>query len=127
MINVGYDAQTPRVIQLSIFSLSPGLVQFRSPQVQQRIISSCLAPLRYLDDTGAPTEVYPQNPNGSPQGLAGLSSRDGRHLAMMPHPERCTFGWQWPWAPRELQSSLSTTSPWLRMFTNAAAWCSHQP
>lgn len=103
-----------------------GLVQFRSPQVQQRIISSGLAPLRYLDDTGAPTEVYPQNPNGSPQGLAGLTSRDGRHLAMMPHPERCTFGWQWPWAPRELQSSLSTTSPWLRMFTNAAAWCSHQ-
>uniref|UniRef100_A0A6Q2ZI38 Phosphoribosylformylglycinamidine synthase n=1 Tax=Esox lucius TaxID=8010 RepID=A0A6Q2ZI38_ESOLU len=96
-----------------------GLVQFRSPQARQRIISSGLAPLRYLDDTGTPTEVYPQNPNGSPEGLAGLSSRDGRHLAMMPHPERCTMGWQWPWAPPEFRSSLGTTSPWLRMFTNA--------
>ncbi|KAM9763176.1 phosphoribosylformylglycinamidine synthase isoform 1-T1 [Menidia menidia] len=100
-----------------------GLVQFRSSGAKDLILSSGLAPLRYLDDQGCPTEEYPMNPNGSPQGVAGLCSRDGRHLAMMPHPERCTLGWQWPWAPRDLRPSL-TPSPWLRMFQNAAKWCS---
>uniref|UniRef100_UPI0037E9C471 phosphoribosylformylglycinamidine synthase isoform X1 n=2 Tax=Semicossyphus pulcher TaxID=241346 RepID=UPI0037E9C471 len=99
-----------------------GVMQFRTPHVQDRILSGGLAPLRYLDDRGLPTEEYPLNPNGSPGGVAGLCSGDGRHLAMMPHPERCTLSWQWPWAPRGLQASL-TPSPWLRMFENAAAWC----
>uniref|UniRef100_A0AAX7SFK8 Phosphoribosylformylglycinamidine synthase n=1 Tax=Astatotilapia calliptera TaxID=8154 RepID=A0AAX7SFK8_ASTCA len=98
-----------------------GLVQFRSSRAQDLIISGGLAPLRYLDDQGHPTEEYPLNPNGSPQGIAGLCSRDGRHLAMMPHPERCTLSWQWPWAPRDFRPSL-TPSPWLRMFKNAASW-----
>lgn len=101
-----------------------GLMQFRSSMAQDLIISGGLAPLRYLDEQGFPTEEYPLNPNGSPQGVAGLCSRDGRHLAMMPHPERCTLSWQWPWAPRELRPSL-VPSPWLRMFKNAAAWCSN--
>ncbi|XP_014847333.1 PREDICTED: phosphoribosylformylglycinamidine synthase isoform X1 [Poecilia mexicana] len=101
-----------------------GLMRFRSPWAQDLITSSGLAPVRYLDDQGSPTEEYPLNPNGSPQGIAGLCSRDGRHLAMMPHPERCTLGWQWPWAPRDLRPALSP-SPWLRMFRNAAAWCSN--
>ncbi|XP_024134719.1 phosphoribosylformylglycinamidine synthase isoform X2 [Oryzias melastigma] len=101
-----------------------GLMQFRSTKAQDLIISGGLAPLRYLDDHGLPTEEYPLNPNGSPQGVAGLCSRNGRHLAMMPHPERCTLSWQWPWAPRELRPSLAP-SPWLCMFKNAAAWCSN--
>ncbi|XP_034036272.1 phosphoribosylformylglycinamidine synthase [Thalassophryne amazonica] len=100
-----------------------GLMQFCNSQAQDRIISDDLAPLRYLDDQGCPTEEYPMNPNGSPQGIAGLCSRDGRHLAMMPHPERCTLSWQWPWAPRDFKVSLRP-SPWMRMFKNAAAWCS---
>jgi len=98
-------------------------MRFRSPPAEDRILSGGLAPLRYLDDQGDPTEEYPLNPNGSPRGVAGLCSGDGRHLAMMPHPERCTLGWQWPWAPRDFRPSL-TPSPWLRMFQNAAAWCS---
>jgi phosphoribosylformylglycinamidine synthase len=40
--------------------------------------------------------AYPNNPNGSPLGIAGLCSDNGRHLAMMPHPERCTYPWNWP-------------------------------
>uniref|UniRef100_A0A672ZJ90 Phosphoribosylformylglycinamidine synthase n=1 Tax=Sphaeramia orbicularis TaxID=375764 RepID=A0A672ZJ90_9TELE len=100
-----------------------GLMQFSSSQAQDQIISGGLAPLRYLDDQGHPTEEYPLNPNGSPQGIAGLCSADGKHLAMMPHPERCTLSWQWPWAPRDFRPSLEP-SPWLRMFKNAAAWCS---
>ncbi|CAN9500611.1 unnamed protein product [Ophioblennius macclurei] len=102
-----------------------GLMQFRSSEAQKMVLSSGLAPLRYLNDEGHPTETYPLNPNGSPGGIAGLCSKDGRHLAMMPHPERSTLSWQWPWAPREFRASLAH-SPWLRMFRNAAAWCSNQ-
>lgn len=105
------------------FFFSIGLMRFRNAQVLDDITSAGLAPVRYLDDDSRPTEEYPLNPNGSPRGVAGLCSRDGRHLAMMPHPERCTLGWQWPWAPRSFRPQLET-SPWLRMFRNAAAWCS---
>uniref|UniRef100_A0A3B1K177 Phosphoribosylformylglycinamidine synthase n=1 Tax=Astyanax mexicanus TaxID=7994 RepID=A0A3B1K177_ASTMX len=99
-----------------------GLMQFRCPEAQDRLISASLAPVRYIDDSGAPTETYPMNPNGSAQGIAGICSPDGRHLAMMPHPERAVLGWQWPWVPQPLRASLKP-SPWLRMFQNAAAWC----
>ena len=78
-----------------------------------------LACLRYVDESGAATEAYPQNPNGSPAGIAGLCSADGRHLAMMPHPERCYLHWQLPHIPRELGWDPKAPSPWLRMFQNA--------
>uniref|UniRef100_A0A8C9SZA2 Phosphoribosylformylglycinamidine synthase n=1 Tax=Scleropages formosus TaxID=113540 RepID=A0A8C9SZA2_SCLFO len=99
-----------------------GLMRFRSSEAQERVVGGTLGPLRYMDDSGSPTEVYPLNPNGSPGGLAGLCSPDGRHLAMMPHPERTVLSWQWPWAPGPLRASLPS-SPWLSMFRNAAAWC----
>ena len=56
-------------------------MQFRSDETQKQVIDSSLAPLRYVDDSGHPTEEYPLNPNGSPQGVAGVCSADGRHLA----------------------------------------------
>ncbi|XP_012683728.2 phosphoribosylformylglycinamidine synthase isoform X2 [Clupea harengus] len=99
-----------------------GLMQFRSDETQKQVIDSSLAPLRYVDDSGHPTEEYPLNPNGSPQGVAGVCSADGRHLAMMPHPERATLGWQWAWVSGPLRTSM-TPSPWLSMFKNAVAWC----
>ncbi|KAG8140824.1 putative Phosphoribosylformylglycinamidine synthase protein [Naja naja] len=88
--------------------------------------SSRLAPLRYVDDQGLPTEEYPLNPNGSPMGIAGVCSPDGRHLAMMPHPERCVLPWQWPWMPTSWRQSVKV-SPWLRMFQNACEWCVRYP
>ncbi len=81
-----------------------------------------LAPIRYVDDDAKITEAYPFNPNGSPAGIAALCSPDGRHLAMMPHPERSVLTWQWGWMPEELKKSLAA-SPWLRMFHNAREWC----
>jgi phosphoribosylformylglycinamidine synthase len=81
-----------------------------------------LAPIRYVDDESKITEAYPFNPNGSPAGIAGLCSPDGRHLAMMPHPERTMLTWQWGWLPEDLKKSLAA-SPWLRMFQNAREWC----
>ena len=81
-----------------------------------------LAPIRYVDDGSQITQSYPFNPNGSPSGIAGLCSPDGRHLAMMPHPERVVLNWQWGWMPEDLKRSLAA-SPWLKMFQNARAWC----
>jgi phosphoribosylformylglycinamidine synthase len=91
----------------------------------KKIFDECefgLAPIRFVDDESRITESYPFNPNGSPAGLAGLCSPDGRHLAMMPHPERAVLTWQWGWMPEEMKKSLGA-SPWLRMFQNAREWC----
>ncbi|XP_078440544.1 purine biosynthesis 4 [Wolffia australiana] len=82
-----------------------------------------LAPVRYCDEEGRETEEYPFNPNGSPEGVAALCSEDGRHLAMMPHPERCFMMWQWPWYPKNWAVEAKEPSPWLRMFQNAREWC----
>jgi phosphoribosylformylglycinamidine synthase len=99
-----------------------GQAFFPEPEVLDRVRQEGLAPLRYVDDEGRITEAYPFNPNGSTQGIAGLCSPDGRHLVMMPHPERTFLRWQWGWMPRELDRSLGA-SPWLRMFQNAREWC----
>ena len=68
------------------------------------------------------TERYPYNPNGSAYGNCAISSLCGRHLAIMPHPERCFLKWQAPY----IQSRLETKSvyyPWFKIFTNAYDWC----
>ncbi|KAB1266424.1 Phosphoribosylformylglycinamidine synthase, partial [Camelus dromedarius] len=65
-----------------------GYMAFSSPELQAQMEARGLAPLHWADDDGNPTEQYPLNPNGSPRGVAGVCSPDGRHLALMPHPER---------------------------------------
>lgn len=65
---------------------------------------------------------YPANPNGSPLGIAGVCSADGRHLAMMPHPERCIRPWNWAYYPDGRRATDQTT-PWIEMFRNALKWC----
>ena len=77
-----------------------------------------LVTLRYVDNTGRPTETYPLNPNGSPQGITGLTTPDGRFSIMMPHPERVFRAVQNSWYPREWQEN----GAWLRMFQNARKW-----
>ena len=95
---------------------------FKNKATEERLLSEDLVPLRYVDDKGLPTEIYPLNPNGSPLGVAGMCSTDGRHLALMPHPERCSLPWQWPWMPGTWQSDMKV-APWLCMFSNAHKWC----
>ena len=99
-----------------------GRAYFPEKKILDRVINENLAPVRYVDDLNHATEVYPFNPNGSPQGIAGLCSPDGRHLAMMPHPERAFLKWQWGWMPEEWKKDLKA-SPWLRLFQNARKWC----
>lgn len=101
-----------------------GRAYFPDDDVFSSILKSNLAPVKYCDDSGKPTEVYPFNVNGSPLGVAAICSPDGRHLAMMPHPERCFLMWQYPWYPKSWNVEKKGPSPWLRMFQNAREWCS---
>ena len=65
-----------------------GRCHFPDEQIELLVLENDLAPVRYADADGRTTSSYPSNPNGSPHGIAALCSADGRHLAMMPHPER---------------------------------------
>ena len=75
--------------------------------------------MRFVDNSGRATEKYPANPNGSPDGITGLTSTDGRVTIMMPHPERVFIDWQLSWLPSEWKHA---NTPWLRMFENARRW-----
>ncbi len=77
-----------------------------------------LVTLRYVDHYGKPTTTYPLNPNGSPQGITGLTTPDGRFSIMMPHPERVFRAVQNSWYPSEWKEN----GAWLRMFQNARKW-----
>ncbi len=98
-----------------------GHLHFPDPDIQNKVLQDQLAPIVYVDDDNKSTEKYPFNPNGSPGGLAALCSPDGRHLAMMPHPERTFLPWQTHWLPEEMKTIEA--SPWLQMFRNAFEWC----
>ncbi len=74
--------------------------------------------LRFVDHRGAPSEIYPYNCNGSPQGITGLTTADGRFTILMPHPERVHRSAQMSWHPE----GWGDASPWMRMFRNARAW-----
>ena len=74
--------------------------------------------MRYVDNRGTATENYPLNPNGSPQGITGLTTPDGRFSIMMPHPERVFRAVQNSWHPADWQEN----GAWLRMFQNARKW-----
>ncbi len=80
--------------------------------------TAALVSLRYIDATGRSAAHYPANPNGSPDGIAGLTTADGRFTIMMPHPERLFRTLQYSWHPGE----WGEDGPWLRMFRNARRW-----
>ena len=77
-----------------------------------------LVGLNYVDSTGCPTESYPFNPNGTENGMTGLTTTDGRVTIMMPHPERVFRTVQNSWHPDEWQED----APWMRLFRNARKW-----
>ena len=85
---------------------------------QRGDVEQVLGALRFVDHHGAPTEAYPVNPNGSPGGLTGVTTPDGRVTALMPHPERVLRNVQLSWT----SGDVSQPSPWLRMFRNARVW-----
>ena len=92
-----------------------GFTEFSDSSAVNTVLANKLATVRYIDHVSSPTEVYPFNPNGSPQGLTGFTTRDGRFSIMMPHPERVFRAVQHSWHPVDWQED----GPWMRMFRNA--------
>jgi phosphoribosylformylglycinamidine synthase len=94
-----------------------GCAEFAS---EQSLLSADnhLVGLRYIDHRGEAAERYPENPNGSPRGIAGLTNEDGRVTIMMPHPERVHRTVQLSWHPAD----WGEDSPWMRVFENARDW-----
>ncbi|CAM3854373.1 phosphoribosylformylglycinamidine synthase [Ectopseudomonas alcaliphila] len=95
-----------------------GHAEFESEEALLEADLSGTVALRYVDNHGKVTEAYPANPNGSPRGITGLTSRDGRVTIMMPHPERVFRAVQNSWCPDEWQED----GGWMRMFRNARVW-----
>ena len=92
-----------------------GFTEFSDESAVNATLVNNLATVRYVDHTSTATEMYPFNPNGSPQGLTGFTTTDGRFSIMMPHPERVFRAVQHSWHPDEWQED----GPWMRMFRNA--------
>ncbi len=88
------------------------------PDALQALEASSLVAARFVDGSGDVAERYPANPNGSPNGIASVTTTDGRITVIMPHPERVFRTVQMSWHPPE----WGEDSPWMRMFRNARAW-----
>ncbi|KTS96364.1 phosphoribosylformylglycinamidine synthase [Pseudomonas oryzihabitans] len=96
-----------------------GFAEYPNQQALVAADVSGTVALRYVDGHSKVTETYPANPNGSPLGITGLSSQDGRVLLMMPHPERCFRAVQNSWIPADWQGE---DGGWMRLFRNARVW-----
>ncbi|KAJ9443806.1 Phosphoribosylformylglycinamidine synthase, partial [Diplonema papillatum] len=98
-----------------------GRAEFRSEGDR----AACQVPARYVDTRGRPTQAFPANPNGSPDGIAGVCSEDGRATIMMPHPERTLRTVANSWSPDQSgdASPWGDFSPWIQFFVNARKWC----
>lgn len=93
-----------------------------SPSAQD-IVKQDLVPVRYVDNTKLqPTTRYPSNPNGSPEGVAGVRTPDGKVLALMPHPERTIMGGVGSWFPGDMSEKWGDINPWGRVFFSARRW-----
>ena len=101
-----------------------GRASFANEDHQRSLELHGLLAVRYLDSHGLPTELYPLNPNGSPKGITGVQTPDGRVLALMPHPERVAALECNSWYPRSMAGSWEGSGPWFRMFQSAREWVS---
>ncbi|MCL7928490.1 phosphoribosylformylglycinamidine synthase [Halomonas llamarensis] len=95
-----------------------GRAVFRDSAHLRTMQSSQQVALRYIDNYGQATTRYPANPNGSPSGITGLTTPDGRVTIMMPHPERVSRAVTNSWRPAE----WTQDGAWLRLFRNARVW-----
>jgi phosphoribosylformylglycinamidine synthase len=99
-----------------VTSHGEGFAEFRDEE--QFNAAEKLVSMRFIDGTGQATEQFPLNPNGSPLGITGLTTADGRFNIMMPHPERVHRTVQMSWHPKD----WGEDSPWMRVFRNARQW-----
>jgi phosphoribosylformylglycinamidine synthase len=101
-----------------VVSHGEGFANF-SLQGNPQLVQPCL---HFVDAKGEATQSYPQNPNGSPLGLTGVTTEDGRFTALMPHPERVFRNAQFSWTDLKQTGGLSSLSPWFQMWRNARRW-----
>ncbi|CAG8471287.1 10393_t:CDS:2 [Cetraspora pellucida] len=99
-----------------------GRAEFSNDEQLKKLIAQDLIAMRFVDNYGNPTEKYPYNPNGSPLGITGIQTQNGRVLGMMPHPERVILKEANSWYPVEEGKKWGEVGPWLRMFRNARVW-----
>jgi phosphoribosylformylglycinamidine synthase len=92
-----------------------GRAEFASAEARAALDGPGLVAARFVDHHGNPTEHYPENPNGSPQGITAITTPDGRATIIMPHPERVFRSVQLSWRPDD----AGNDSPWMRLFRNA--------
>ncbi|KKM81410.1 hypothetical protein LCGC14_1330100 [marine sediment metagenome] len=92
-----------------------GHAEFANDAAVKAALDSGTVAVKFVDNYGNPTTQYPANPNGSPEGITGITSADGRATVMMPHPERVFRAVANSWHPDEWRED----SPWMRMFRNA--------
>ena len=116
------DGMSGSVIPV-VASHGEGRAEFRTEDDLSKVSSA----VSYVDYSGTATTNFPANPNGSPQGIAGVTSECGRFTAMMPHPERVirtvAHSWSPDLEPEPKESKWGDYSPWLKMFQNAKKWC----
>jgi phosphoribosylformylglycinamidine synthase len=95
-----------------------GRAEFADAEAERRCLDSGLVSLRWVDNHGRVATAYPANPNGSPAGITGLTTADGRATILMPHPERVFRTVQNSWHPAD----WGEDGGWMRMFRNARVW-----
>jgi phosphoribosylformylglycinamidine synthase len=103
---------------LIVVAHGEGRAEFQDDSELFALEKAGLVALRFVDNHGQVTQHYPENPNGSPRGITGVASLDGRVTLMMPHPERVFRTVQYSWHP----AGWNEDAPWLRLFHNARVW-----
>ncbi|MCJ1407316.1 hypothetical protein MMC19_001387 [Ptychographa xylographoides] len=99
-----------------------GRATFRKSCSAEALLEQDMVSVRYVDNYLHPTERYPANPNGSPLGVAGIRTPDGRVLALMPHPERTVMSAIGSWIPDGKTKEWGDMGPWGRIFQSARRW-----
>ena len=99
-----------------------GRAVFENPEDADKLESQGLVGVRYIDGKGEPAQRYPENPNGSPYGIAGVITPNGRVLALMPHPERVILKEACSWYPSKEAEKWGEFGPWLEIFGAARRW-----
>jgi phosphoribosylformylglycinamidine synthase len=115
--SIFFSGMTGSVMPIAI-AHGEGRAEFAAAGASSACMDTGLVSLRFVDNSGRVTETYPANPNGSPAGITGLTSSDGRATILMPHPERVFRTVQNSWHPAQ----WGEDSGWLRMFRNARVW-----
>ena len=112
-----FAGMTDSVLPIAV-AHGEGFTEFADAAALNHCANSGLIAARFVDNHHQPTEAYPLNPNGSPQGLTAFTTTSGRVTIMMPHPERVFRSACMSWAPK----TWGENSPWMKLFYNARAW-----